>query len=470
MCGIAGMACIGTRDVERMLEYISHRGPDYSGSLCDYEVTFGHNRLAIVDLDSRSNQPFRYLDILLVYNGELWNYKELREELKGLGYEFTTESDTEVVACALQVWGKNALNRFNGMFALAWTNSESRVYLARDRYGEIPLYYYTKYPYYFCSELKGFEPLGIDYKYVKAVSSGSVVDISSLVGTFESRYFNHEDFSDIQCSSDTKDVAKSKVYKFLERGVEERLMSDVPVCTLLSGGIDSSIIAYFLSKKVPNLVAYTAYYNKNSQDYKNSVLLAKQLGIELREVEITKPTKEDLESLIYDIEMPHKAQIEIAWACKQLAKQVSKDGFKVVYSGEGSDELWASYGMSYHGILKDGWYGYRRKLVEGQAHKNFARCNKVFMMYGVECRLPFLNNDLVEYCLSLPQDVVWNGKSKPKDLLQQAFKGILPESICDRSKLAFQDGLKIKDDILSVIGDKSFYKDVYSSKYGKVIR
>ena len=110
------------------------------------------------------------------------------------------------------------------------------------------------------------------------------------------------------------------------------------------------------------------------------------------EAENIKKTKKDLENLIYKIEMPYKAQIEIAWACDVLARRISEDGFKVVYSGEGSDELWASYGMSYHGIVKDGWYNYRRKLFSGQAHKNFARCNKVFMEYGVEFSLDDFGN------------------------------------------------------------------------------
>src|SRR5690606_20503727 len=105
--------------------------------------------------------------------------------------------------------------------------------------------------------------------------------------------------------------------------------------------------------------------------------------------------------VIQTIEQPFKAQIEIGWACLHLARQIAADGYRVTYSGEGSDELWASYGFAYHGIQQHGWYDYRRDLFLDQARKNFVRCNKIFMAASVECRLPFLSTPLVEYALSL---------------------------------------------------------------------
>ena len=179
------------------------------------------------------------------------------------------------------------------------------------------------------------------------------------------------------------------------------------------------------------------------------------------------PTKDDLKEIIKSIEMPYKDQIEIAWACNELAKVIHNDGFKVVFSGEGSDELWGSYGFAYHGIKDKGWYNYRKWLFQQQSKKNFIRCNKIFMSHSIECRLPFLNKELVEFVLSLPQEIVQDGKSKPKSILQESFRGILPDKIVKRSKVAFQDGLNIKNPIQEEINDKKFYSDYYKEIYTK---
>ena len=125
------------------------------------------------------------------------------------------------------------------------------------------------------------------------------------------------------------------------------------------------------------------------------------MGIELREVMIPLPSSADLSTVIRCIEMDCKAQVEIGWPCLRLAQAMRADGFKVTYSGEGSDELWASYGFAYHALKTQDWHAYRKDLFLSQARKNFARCNKVFMAHCVECRLPFLNTALVEYALSL---------------------------------------------------------------------
>ena len=166
--------------------------------------------------------------------------------------------------------------------------------------------------------------------------------------------------------------------------------------------------------------------------------------------------------------MDYKAQVEIAWPCIKLAQRISSDGFKVILSGEGSDELWASYGMSYHGIKQHGWNEYRLRLFGSQERKNFARCNKIFMKYGVECRLPFLNTELVETAWGLEQEITWNTKSRPKAVLQDGYVGLLPDDIIKRPKMAFQDGMKIKDEFESIldIPPKKWYKRTYNKIFG----
>ena len=149
MCGIAGLINFGSRPVspvilKNMTDAIAHRGPDDQGQWIEENVGIGHRRLSIIDLSHAGRQPMlssnhRYV---LSYNGEIYNYRELRAELETLGYCFRSETDTEVVLCALNHWGTNSLIRFNGMFALAlWDRKEKALLLARDRYGIKPLYY-----------------------------------------------------------------------------------------------------------------------------------------------------------------------------------------------------------------------------------------------------------------------------------------------------------------------------------------
>src|SRR5437868_12143455 len=137
MCGVVGS--IGA-DIETGIETLVHRGPDAQGMVRVGDIRLGHTRLAILDPDPRSNQPFCYRGVHLVFNGEIWNYRQIREELQALGHQFQTTGDTEILAAALSQWGTDALPRLNGMFALAWTMDGERLFIARDRFGEIPVH------------------------------------------------------------------------------------------------------------------------------------------------------------------------------------------------------------------------------------------------------------------------------------------------------------------------------------------
>jgi asparagine synthase (glutamine-hydrolysing) len=171
--------------------------------------------------------------------------------------------------------------------------------------------------------------------------------------------------------------------------------------------------------------------------------------------------------VIHQIELPFKAQIEIGWACLALAERIHDDGFKVTFTGEGSDELWASYGFAYHGLKTSDWYTYRRDLIMDQARKNFARVNKVFMAHGVEGRLPFLDPDVVDLALSLPRVSVQNGSSQPKAVLTRAYADRLPTDVIHRPKVAFQDGMGLKTAIAKTINDPArYYRVEHSRLYG----
>lgn len=477
MCGVAAKV---SRDgglaewANAMLVGLEHRGPDDDGYHVESEVVLVHTRLAIQDLDQRAACPMHRGAITLVYNGELWNGAAVRDRLRAAGHEFLTTGDTEVVATALAEWGPDALPRLEGMFALLWWDEkERRLYAARDRFGEVPLHMTRSGgEVAFSSELKAFDDPS-DWEWVEP---GSLVTVErGLFGWTARRSRWYE--APAAPVRMTLPEAGETMRLLMERAVKERAISDVPVCTLLSGGIDSTAVAYHLREHVPNLTAFTAVYDPNSQDVRMARLAADRLGIELVEVNVPLPTRDDLAEVVRRIEMPYKAQVEIGWPCLHLAREMRERGFKVAFSGEGSDELWASYGFNYHVLARtfEGrqvfgdpsvewdeeqertWCEYRRDLFTTQHRKNFPRCNKVFMAHGVECRLPFLHTDLVEFALSCPVDVtvvrnVGRGPSKQKAVMYEAWDGLVPDEIVKRHKVAFQDGMGIKQAITDAFG------------------
>ena len=256
--------------------------------------------------------------------------------------------------------------------------------------------------------------------------------------------------------------------------------SDVPVAVLLSGGIDSSAVAFHARNHYPDLVGYTAVFDTKSKDLRCAREVAEHLGIELREVPVPAPTAADLAAVVRTIELPHKAQVEIGWACLHLADRLHGDGMKVVLSGEGADELWGSYGRSALTIKDLGWHRARGKFVVDQHRKNFARVNKVFMARSVEGRLPFADRFLVEYGLGLRQDAVtgWLPGQKPtalrtilpgqdKKVLRDGYWHRLPHSVIQRQKAAFQTEAKIPEACLQVVDNPGkFYRSEFAKAFG----
>ena len=470
MCGIIGG--LDLQNINVGLDAIRHRGRDARDTKTIGSVTFGHVRLMIMDTSSLSNQPFTVNDTTITFNGAIWNFRELRKYLiETYDIQFNTDGDTEVLAHLIDREDLSGLSRIEGMFAVAWTRGEDDITLARDRFGEVPIHYSllesSLYPHFvFCSEIKGLRALGIEHNIIEMLPSGGYIKVTKQPSE-KGLWYNIRE--KIRPSSFTnRDDASNQIKQLIGNGSRERTVSAVPVCTLLSGGVDSSVITLASMERIKNLVSYIAVFDEKSKDLKSARQVAEMLNIELIEVKVEPPTVQDIKEIINTIEMDYKAQVEIAWPCIKLAQRISSDGFKVILSGEGSDELWASYGMSYHGIKQHGWNEYRLRLFGSQERKNFARCNKIFMKYGVECRLPFLNTELVETALGLEQEITWNTKSRPKAVLQDGYVGLLPDDIIKRPKMAFQDGMKIKDEFESIldIPPKKWYKRTYNKIFG----
>lgn len=233
------------------------------------------------------------------------------------------------------------------------------------------------------------------------------------------------------------------------------LTTSEPAAILLSGGIDSAAVAVGLLSAGQSLTAYTAVYDPSSPDLRSARQVAAHLGIQLVEVEIPHPTPDDLRETVRVIEQPFKAQVEIGWPCLVLGREIARAGHRVVYGGEGSDELWASHAFAFYERSRPGapdWYEYRRRDFMKQSARNFIREWKVWDHHGLEVRLPFLDPGVVEYILGLPEDTCRDSTWHTKRPLQDAFRGDLPRWVCERKKMGFQDGLGIKKPLAAGLG------------------
>ncbi len=377
MCGIAGY--IGQNPPKKLIlqkasDVLSHRGPDaegfYTHSIEKNSVAMVHRRLAILDLDSRSNQPFIYRGTVLIYNGEIYNYIEIREELKKLGHTFKTRGDTEVLIHALFQWGHEALPKLEGMWAFAWYNEkDGSLLLSRDRFGEKPLYIWPhKNGIYFASEVKGIATLAEEwpkineahllrnlvngyksifktnatyFKNIKALSPGTFLYINTKVDLIPKRYWNpifkeEENLSYL----DTVEIIKES----LINAVKLRMRSDVPLAFCMSGGVDSNSLISVASKVLECDVHGFTIANTDAR-YEEHDLISQavnQLGIKHTEINLSKQNFiSNLEKLVILHDAPVSTiSYYVHW---QLMEQVRKHNYKISISGTAADELFSGY-------------------------------------------------------------------------------------------------------------------------------
>lgn len=326
-----------------------------------------------------------------MYNGELWNYVALREELRALGDSFRTTSDTEVPLHAWAAWGPACLPRLHGMFAFALWDGE-HGWLVKDRWGKCPLAI-GSWPgsLDFASERKALRfGLGVPDECIEELPPGSLLRADAAGGILEQRRWFDLRVAPV---ADPPAAAAERVAALLRDGVQARMMSDVPVCTLLSGGLDSLFIACYARQLMGDVTAFTAVMDPASPDLRAARDAAAYLEIRLVEVPVqVEPSAAGLLAAlregIWHAEVTAPAQVQIAVACRALARAIRERGFKVVFSGEGSDELWGTY-RPVHILRRNprAWQEARQASVVGQWRKNFPRCNKVFLVFlseGVE--------------------------------------------------------------------------------------
>ena len=517
MCGIIGGNKYKSVDnVKDGLKSIMHRGIDDNTIFSfDDRMYISHNRLSIQDISEEANQPMVSDDsrYYLAFNGELWKSsfvkfdKKLRKK-----YNFRTEkSDSELLLYYLIDNIKNlesSLRELDGMFAFALYDSKTdTTYLGRDFIGRIPFYYhYDGKQFGYCSEVKGLR-VGLNTPYYKIdVKSkyhkmGDVKHKETIYPilpghliTFKPHQFVPEDYEMVETIwytfKDEYDKDKQSYYardekqfehfesddkglayyvdgfrKVLDEAVDNELISDVPVCTILSGGIDSTVITWLLSQKLPNVEAFVVNVNpirksKYKDDLHYAKMAAKEFGIKLHIVNVDRTDIEDyLKESIWASETFKWTQVSPAVAQLFLAREIQSKGYKVVFGGEGADEIFASYGDVKRFCWNQPFYWNQKRinLLNGLHKSNLVRTNKS-MMYGgtVELRTPFLNKEVVDFGLQIPtkyrdenyevrkeieqKETVHGDGNVMKFILRKAFEIDISEELLWRPKKTFQVG------------------------------
>ena len=361
MCAIFGiLGEYNETTAKYALAQLSHRGPDYCGVEQNKRLFFAHQRLSIQDTHHRSHQPLKRDKILLSFNGEIYNYKELKKELD---FDFQTQSDSEVIIAAYLKWGVDFVRHLRGMFAIALLDGET-LYLFRDRLGKKPLFYMEGESFYFASEMKALTPflkskkMNNDallsylsflaptpphtfYKGIKKLAAGEFLTLKNGDVKVQ-RYF---DLLDTKPNVITdKEEALRVLEQTLEESISLRLDADVPIASLLSGGIDSATINYYAKQKGLNLQTYTIGYEGFAKydETLNAASSAKFLGVKNRQIIINEAKFIDasdsvLETLDEPLNDPAAVPLYL------LFDAIKEDGYKVVMSGEGSDELFLGY-------------------------------------------------------------------------------------------------------------------------------
>jgi asparagine synthase (glutamine-hydrolysing) len=500
MCGIAGLvhtdaAPVSAVSLRRMTDAIAHRGPDGEGQWVEGNVGIGHRRLAIIDLSPAGHQPMVSVDhrFVLSYNGEVYNFRELRSELEALGYWFRSATDSEVVLNALAAWGVAALARLNGMFAFAlWDRKERRLLLARDRYGIKPLYYFQQgATLAFASEQKAilavpgmqrrldkealleyftFQNLFTDrtlLEGMRILPAGHYALLDPAGGTVRlelTRYWDFE-FREPAGQVDAREC-REELARLFHQAVNRQLIADVEVGSYLSGGMDSGAITAIAARCYPYLKSFTCGFDLSSasgielsfDERVKAEAMSARFRTEHYEMVLKAGDMERvLPKLAWHLEEPRVGQSYPNYYAAQLAGKF----VKVVMSGAGGDELFGGYPWRYYRAAGaqdfeeyiDLYYVFWQRLLDNrQLQKLFAPIwpevkhvctrdifrdvfrnrdsrlersedyinhslyfeaktflhgllvveDKLSMAHSLETRVPFLDNELVDFAMRCP--------------------------------------------------------------------
>jgi asparagine synthase (glutamine-hydrolysing) len=515
-----------------MLEAVRHRGPDDSGTYVDDKcgVALGHNRLSIIDLTQGGHQPMvnRENGDVLTFNGEIYNFRELRRCLEAKGYRFRSESDTEVLLFAFAAWGTECIHRIRGMFAFAiWRPTQGALFLFRDPMGIKPLYYWRSPDrgIVFASELKaflafpGFRPsldrravgqfLEFGYTFedertiligVHKVPPGHYLRVRAKEKPTLERYFHPEVAGDRLVDSRQ---AEKELYAALNEVIAQHLIADVPIGLLLSGGLDSSLIAALAARQTKVRTFTMGFANSNLDERIHARRIVHHIGSEHEEILITpREVSDNLENTIACFD-----DLFADWgtiSTRLLYGKCHERGIKVVLVGEGSDELFGGYDVfrsnasrtptdlwlfqlyrGYCGRRYGRYFGAFRTLmreylnsVDGdrfdairlfetrnQLPNNYVmKVDKASMSVSVEARVPYLDQRIAEIAYRIPKNLLLV-EGTEKNVLRGVARRfqLLPEEILARPKLGGSMAVSWLDEQPAFRG---FAKDIILAKGG----
>jgi len=370
MCGITGYYCFSKacqyiKEFNRAVEYLNHRGPDSHGiSINDY-AALGHTRLSIIDLSDNASQPMlsENENFVISFNGEIYNYKELKKKLLLKGAHFKTKSDTEVILRGFELMGDGIFELLNGMFAIAiYNKKQNQLTLARDRFGIKPLYYYrNEKEFFFASEpgalLEYPIPRMLNYRAlsnylrfnyipknesmidgINQVDPGKFLVIDDAGVRAHQYYMINNSVINLNYND-----AIDHIYKLLDQSVNDRLVADVPVASFLSGGLDSSIISMLASKHQPGIQTYSAGFS--DYPYFDESKFGKQFSEHINTIHHSfdlsdNKLADSIEDILSGFSEPFADTSAIAYSL--LSKKTSEQ-VKVVLSGDGADEVFGGY-------------------------------------------------------------------------------------------------------------------------------
>jgi asparagine synthase (glutamine-hydrolysing) len=376
MCGIAGSigpTLPNQSQIEATLKVLEHRGPDangfYTGNIGANQVCLIHTRLSIIDLDPRANQPFKRGNFVLIFNGEMYNYLEIRRKLISKGHSFSTDSDTEVVLQSYKEWGTNCFNRFEGMWSLAILDiQKNRVVLSRDRFGEKPLYSWkTAGTLYFSSEINALATLSGSrlkvnqdhiarylvngYKFLFKNTSSFFKNIEQFPAAHfselthpeissVSRYWNLSYNPKTMTAAQAVEGVKEKLYN----SVQLRLRADVPIAFCLSGGIDSCTLAGIAAKHFKKDIHCFSIIDQDERYDERENIRKMVSHLDCKHVELHTSTTGFFERMEYLVKS-HNAPIGTIsyYAHSFLSEAIHERGYKIAISGTGADELFTGY-------------------------------------------------------------------------------------------------------------------------------
>ena len=459
-----------------MSKKLRHRGPDWSGIYSDNNAILAHERLAIVDPVS-GKQPLygQNDDVVLAVNGEIYNHLNLKEEFEG-SYVFKTESDCEVILALYEKYGFDFINKLNGIFAFALYDIKNKEYLiARDHIGVVPLYmgWDKRGTFYIASELKALE--GYCNK-IEIFPPGKY--FSSKKGNLERWY---ERSWSLHTSTDNENKIADKLRTSLEKAVYQQLMTDVPYGVLLSGGLDSSIIAAitkkYSNKRIETNDSSEAWWPQlhsfsvglqGSPDLKAAKKVSQHIDSIHHEVIFTIQEGLDaIEDVIYSLETYDVTTVRAATPMYLMARVIKSMGIKMVLSGEGADEIFGGY-LYFHKAPNEVEFHNEtvRKLKKLHLY-DCLRANKAMAAWGVEARVPFLDKEFIDIAMGIdPKNKMVGPDKLEKSILRKAFQDYLPEEILNRQKEQFSDGVGYNwiDTLKSIVNENISDSEFQDSK------